>query len=275
MKSIDLNADIGESDTPEWAAAELAILACISSANIACGGHAGNITTMQTTVQNAIAKQVTIGAHPAYPDRENFGRVSKILGKDISADALKQSLNIQITTLMEITRKEGYSIAYVKPHGALYNDAVKTPAIADLIAETIARIDPNLIFMGAPESEMTKAATHHNLTFIAEGFIDRRYTDDGHLQSRTIEGAVIKEQKKRLQQAERLAIQNCVITDTGQTLLRHVQSLCVHGDSTGAVETARHVRERLEALGLTIQSFAKNKTLTETIAPIPSKALNQ
>ena len=174
MKTIDLNADIGEADTPEWAASEAAIISAISSANIACGGHAGDKDSMRLTVRRAKAAGVTIGAHPAYPDRENFGRLSLKLGEDIEAKALSATLRAQILELAEICADEGAKLAYVKPHGALYNDSVFNPEKAELISSVIANIDPHLVFLGGPNSEMGKAASAHNLNFIAEGFIDRR-----------------------------------------------------------------------------------------------------
>ena len=256
MSSIDLNADIGEADTPEWAASEAAIVSAISSANIACGGHAGNAASMRLTVRNAKAAGVTIGAHPAYPDRANFGRTSLVLGKDIDAKALADTLRAQITDLVEICTAEDVTLRYVKPHGALYNDSVFDAQKADLIATVIADLDLNLAFLGGPNSQMGRAAADHKLRFVAEGFIDRRYTDDGHLLSRKIDGAVIKTQTERLTQAVALATIGQVQTHSGKTLTLKTGSLCVHGDSAGAVETAKQARSAIEAEGLTIKAFA-------------------
>lgn len=256
MKTIDLNADIGEANTPEWAASEAAIISAISSANIACGGHAGDDASMRLTVRNAKSAGVTIGAHPAYPDRDNFGRTSLILGQDIEKNALKETLRIQILNLAEICAREEVKLAYVKPHGALYNDSVFDAGKADLIAEVIADLNMGLVFLGGPKSQMGRAATDHKLEFIAEGFIDRRYTDDGHLLSRKIDGAVIKDQSERLAQARALATTGQVQTHSGKVLKLKTGSLCVHGDSAGAVETARQARAAIEAEGLTIKAFA-------------------
>lgn len=256
MKTIDLNADLGEADNAEWAASEYDMLQYISSANIACGGHAGTKESMQHMVRGAQNHGVVIGAHPAFPDKANFGRKSLKLGADITAKALRKSLLQQITTLAEVAADEDSFIAYVKPHGALYNDAVKDSEKANLIAQVIAMIDSDLIFMGAPNSEMGKAAKRHNLRFIAEGFIDRRYTDEGHLQSRDIEGAVIKEQSERLQQAKTLVEHQSVKAVSGTTLKMPVRTLCLHGDSDGAVESARLIRHELEAANIKIKAFA-------------------
>ena len=255
METIDINADIGEADTPEWAASEAAIVTAISSANIACGGHAGDANSMRLTVRNANAAGVTIGAHPAYPDRKNFGRTSLVLGQDIEAKALADTLRAQILALAEICTAEGARLAYVKPHGALYNDSVFDPQKADLVAAVIAELDLGLCFLGGPNSQMGRAAKDHGLRFVSEGFIDRRYTDDGHLLSRKIDGAVIKDQTERLNQARSLATTGNVQTQSGRTLSLKTQSLCVHGDSAGAVETAQLVRAAIEAEGLTIKAF--------------------
>jgi len=256
MTSIDLNADIGEADTPDWAAAEADIVTAITSANIACGGHAGDAESMRRTVRHAMTKNVTIGAHPAYPDRQNFGRLSLTLGEDIEPKALAENLRRQILDLTEICAAEGAALKYVKPHGALYNDAVFDDYKAKLIAEVVARLEMNLVLLGGPNSEMERAATEFELRFVAEGFIDRRYTDDGHLISRKIKGAVLTDQAERLDQARRLATTGDVITQSGKTLSLRAASLCVHGDSAGAVETAKQARAAIEAAGLKIESFA-------------------
>lgn len=256
MRSIDLNADLGEADNASWVAAETEMLRYISSANIACGGHAGTEKSMRHMVRGAKQHGVAIGAHPSYPDKAHFGRKSMVLGEDISKDELKASLLEQITTLAEIAAEEETFITYVKPHGALYNDSVRNADTADLIAEVIAAIDPNLIFMGGPNCEMGFAAKRHKLKFIAEGFIDRRYTDDGHLQSRAIDGAVIESQKARLIQAKKLVTLQCVTTASGQELPIAVKTLCLHGDSDGAVETARLARREIEAAGVKIKAFS-------------------
>lgn len=256
MKSIDLNADLGEADNAEWARNEAEMLLYISSANIACGGHAGTEKSMRHMVRGAKENSVVIGAHPSYPDKAHFGRRSMTLGEDITREDLANSLMEQITRLAEIAAEEDSFISYVKPHGALYNDAVKDVEKANLIAEVIAAIDPKLIFMGGPNSEMGAAAKQHKLKFIAEGFIDRRYTDDGHLQSRSIDGAVIESQKARLIQAKKLVTMQSVTTASGKDLPLRVKTLCLHGDSAGAVETAQLARREIEATGVQIRPFA-------------------
>jgi len=252
-----LNADLGEADNADWARNEAEMLRYITSANIACGGHAGTEKSMRHMVRGAKENGVVIGAHPSYPDKAHFGRKSMMLGEDITAEDLKSSLLEQITKLAEIAAEEDAFISYVKPHGALYNDAVADAEKAELIADVITAIDPKLIFIGGPNCEMGLAAKRHKLKFIAEGFIDRRYTDDGHLQSRSIEGAVIKDQKARLIQAKKLVTMQSVTTASGKELPIDVKTLCLHGDSAGAVETARLARREIEAAGVKIKAFAR------------------
>ena len=256
MRTIDLNADIGEADNPDWAWAEAQILSYVSSCNIACGGHAGDDASMRTTVRAAVANGVAIGAHPAYPDRENFGRRSLVLDEDIGEAELQRSLTAQIVRLAEIAAEEGAAVAYVKPHGQLYNDAVTDARKAELIARTIAAIDSALVLLGGPNSEMGRAAGRHGLRFVAEGFIDRRYSDAGHLVSRANPGAVLDTQEQRLEQARRLATTGEVDTVSGKRLNIEARSLCLHGDSAGAVETARLARAAVEAAGVTVRAFA-------------------
>ena len=256
MKTIDLNADLGEAPDADGLEKEAAIVGLVSSANIACGGHAGDDVSMEYMVKAASDAGTVIGAHPAYPDRDHFGRRSLRLGQDITRADLIKSLYQQIIRLSEIAAENGTQIRYVKPHGALYNDAVFNGELASLIAGVISDIDNGLYLMGAPNSELGRAATNAGLKFVAEGFIDRRYTDDGHLQSRSIDGSVLQTQPERLSQLCQILDEQSVETASGQPLNLNVQTLCLHGDSDGALETARRVRTAIEDRGYTIRSFA-------------------
>lgn len=257
MKTVDLNADIGEAEDESGIACELAILRYVSSANIACGGHRGDAISMRRTVREALKNNVAIGAHPAYPDRENFGRKSMVLGQDIEVGKLRESLTAQIQSLIDITASEGANVTYVKPHGALYNDSVHNPTHADLVTRVIHGIDPSLALMGAPNSQMGAAAKRFDLRFISEGFIDRRYTDDGHLQSRSIDGAVIKGHAARMAQLQALVTTGEIETASGNSLTLKCDSLCLHGDSAGAVETAKHARRLIEEAKVIICSVPR------------------
>ena len=231
VQMIDLNADLGEGDPCD---AEL--LTIVSSCNIACGGHAGDAETMRITVAAAIKNGVSIGAHPAYPDREGFGRRSGFL----RGDALRESLQAQIEALVSIAAEQGVAISHVKPHGALYNDAVNDRELADVIATASLATVPEAAFVGLPNSELQKAAAGSGLDFVGEGFIDRAYQDDGQLVPRSQPGAVHDSLEVVLPQAISLADK--------------VDTLCIHGDTPGAAGVAKAVRDALEQKGVQIRA---------------------
>ena len=231
MSTVDLNADLGEGDSCD---AEL--LTIVSSCNIACGGHAGDEDSMRATVALAISNNVAIGAHPSYPDRDGFGRRSAYS----SGDELRDSIIAQISALDSVARDQGATLSHVKPHGALYNDAVNDRELSDLIANCIAAAAPGTAFVGLPDSEMQHAASGHSLKFVAEGFIDRAYRDDGQLVPRSEPGAVHKSLDLILPQAV--------------SLVGKVDTLCIHGDTPGAAEAAAAVRNELEEQGVEIRA---------------------
>ncbi len=232
MPAIDLNADLGEGDPHD---AEL--LTIVSSCNIACGGHAGDDASMRATIALAISNNVAIGAHPSYPDREGFGRRSAFL----AGDELAASLIAQIKKLVSVANEQGAVLVHVKPHGALYNDAVNDSELADIVAGCVAAAAPGAAFVGLPDSEMQNAASRHSLDFVAEGFIDRAYQDDGQLVPRSESGAVHKSLELVLPQAI--------------SLVGKVDTLCIHGDTPGAVEAAAAVRDALEKQGVEISAL--------------------
>ena len=243
---IDLNADLGEAESPQGRAWEREILSYVSSANLACGGHAGDTEIMAEMCALARARGVAIGAHPAYPDRANFGRVSKQLGIDISARDLTETLMSQIVTLSEIACDAGHPITYVKPHGALYNDTASQPALAQLICDIVKAIDPKLAVMGVPGGNMQDAAAQMGLRFIGEAFIDRAYLENGTLVPRSQDGAVLDDQTARLSQMKSLVFEGRVKSHNGKYIALSAQSLCLHGDSAGALDTAKAVRAFLD-----------------------------
>ena len=240
---IDLNADLGEMDTLEGYASDRAILEVVSSASIACGGHAGNASTMRRAVEAAAEFGVRVGAHPSYPDREGFGRRSGFMR---AGAELRSALERQVGALRNVA---GGRLAYIKPHGALYNDAVADGALAEMLVE-LAK-DLGLPLMCAPVGEV-KAAARGRVGYIAEGFIDRRYAAHGHLVSRREPGAVLESERERMRQLESLALEGRVTVATGEILELRCDTLCLHGDSPGAVATARAARARLEALGVEV-----------------------
>lgn len=234
MPAIDLNADLGEGDPYDDA-----LLQVVSSCNIACGGHAGNVDSMRATVASAIANRVAIGAHPAYPDREGFGRRSNFM----AGEELRRSLIEQIATLDAIASRHGATLTHVKPHGALYNDAVNNRELADIIVGAVEASLPGAAFVGLPNSELQNAAISRSLIFIAEGFVDRAYQDDGQLVPRSAPAAV----HDRLDQVISQAV----------SLVGKVDTLCIHGDTPSAAKMARAVREELEKQGVTIHAIRR------------------
>jgi len=234
MLAIDLNADLGEGDSHD---AEL--LKIVSSCNVACGGHAGDAETMRKTVLSAMENDVSIGAHPSYPDREGFGRRSGYM----SGEELLTSLTIQINALHSIVKELGATLTHVKPHGALYNDAVTDRTLAKVIARAIFATVPGAAFVGLVNSELQNAAAENDLVFVGEGFIDRAYQDDGQLVPRSEPGAVHKSLELVLPQAV--------------SLVGKVDTLCIHGDTPGAVEAAAAVRQALEKKGVEIRAVRR------------------
>ena len=249
MASIDLNADLGEG-----APSDDELLELVSSCNIACGGHAGDAASMAATVRSALANGVAVGAHPGYPDREGFGRVSGFL----DGDALYESLTEQVTALADIAADLGARLAHIKPHGALYNDAVGNRALADIIARVTAEAPGAPAFMGMANTELQAAAERHGLRFIAEGFVDRAYEPDGTLVSRKEPGAVHAELAVVTTQAVRLAEQGEVTARNGDLVRVRAESLCIHGDTPGAAAVARAVRDVLESHGVEIRACPRS-----------------
>ena len=247
MATIDLNADLGEG-----APSDEALLQVVSSANIACGGHAGDDETMARTVQMAIVNGVAVGAHPGYPDRDGFGRESGFM----HGDALYESLTGQVKRLADIAAQQGARLSHVKPHGALYNDAVRDAELADVIARVAAETPGAPAFMGMAGTELQAAAVRHGLPFIAEAFIDRAYEADGTLVSRKEPGAVHEDLNVATTQAARLAIDGQVTARNGEEISVRADTLCIHGDTAGAAEKARAVRDVLESRGVEIRAYA-------------------
>jgi 5-oxoprolinase (ATP-hydrolysing) subunit A len=233
VPTVDLNADLGEGDPYDDE-----LLQVVSSCNVACGGHAGDARSMQATVAAAVANRVAVGAHPAYPDREGFGRRSGFL----HGDELRKSLIEQISALRAVAAKIGVTLTHVKPHGALYNDAVNDRELAVLIVSAVQSALPGAAFVGLPNSQL-QIATGRSLRFVAEGFVDRAYQDNGQLVPRSEPGAVHTSLERVLSQAI--------------ALVGKVDTLCIHGDTPGAAEIARAVRKELEKQGVEIRAIGR------------------
>lgn len=250
-KCIDLNSDIGELEGGEGRALDRTILQIVTSCNIACGAHAGSPTIIEDTVIAALENSVLIGAHPSYPDRKNFGRVSmQILHED-----LRGQLETQIAGFLEIVKGLGGKATHLKAHGALYNDAAHDPELANLICKCAIKFDIPVIF-GLPNSEIAAAAQSAKLDFIAEGFVDRSYEEDGTLTPRSIFGAVHSKIERIEAQATSIALSHTVKTRTGLKLPLSVGTLCLHGDTRGAAENALRVKGALTAAGCEVRGYA-------------------
>ncbi len=246
MRQLDLNADVGEGD-PET---DEALLALVTSANIACGLHAGDARTMRATVALAMRNGVAVGAHPGFDDREGFGRRPQ----QLTAGEIRKLLFSQLGALDAIARVEGTALHHVKPHGALYNQAETDGALASAIVAAIHAFDPTLRLVGRAGSAMEEAAVAAGHPFTAEAFADRRYRPDGTLLPRSEPGAVLTDPEEVARQVRGLVTDGEVFAGDGSRLAVSFGTLCVHGDTAGAVTLARRIRLELGALGVSIST---------------------
>jgi UPF0271 protein len=248
VKSIDLNCDLGESFGAWRMGDDAAILPLISSANIACGFHAGDPQIMATTVALAIEHGVAIGAHVSLPDLQGFGRREM----RVSADEVHAMTLYQIGALHAFVQAAGTRLTHVKPHGALYNMAARDRALADAIASAVKQFDPRLRLVGLAGSALIDAGKQLGLRVMAEAFADRRYCADSSLQPRGEDGAVIDNAEMATAQALVIARDGLVQTATGARIRLHADTLCLHGDGAHAVTLAHALRAALEAAGLRV-----------------------
>lgn len=246
---LDLNADVGESFGQWTLGDDAAIMDQVSSASIACGFHAGDPSTMRQSCATAAAKGVSIGAHPSYPDLVGFGRRFM----DIAPGELSNELIYQIGALQAIARAEGTAVSYVKPHGALYNAIVHHTTQADAVVTAMTIIELPLLV--APNSEVQRLALAAGLTVVTEAFADRAYNPDGTLVARTQPGAVLHSIEAVVAQSLDIALHGEVTAIDGSRISVDVQSLCLHGDTPGAVAMAAAVHTALHDAGVTITSF--------------------
>lgn len=238
IRQIDLNADLGEG-----CAYDAELMTVVTSCNIACGGHAGDEASMRTALQRAKESGVLAGAHPSFPDRENFGRTRSSL----SGAELEASLNEQVRALKQLADEIGIALSHLKPHGALYNMAALDAGLAASICNVLQSNVPDARLVGPPASQLERAATAKGIPFIAEGFADRAYEPDRQLRDRRLEGAVFHDPAQQVAQATEIALKQQVTTHDGETIALPVQSLCVHGDTPGAFAAAQAIRAALEA----------------------------
>lgn len=248
---MDLNSDLGEGYGPWTMGDDQALLKVVTSANIACGFHAGDPSTMRRTVELAVQHGVTVGAHVSYPDRRGFGRRHI----DLPPSEVTDDLLYQVGALDALARAAGTKVSYVKPHGALYNEMASDERVARAVVEGIRGLGQPLPLMTLPGSVAAVIAAEVGLPTVAEGFADRAYTSDGQLVPRDRPGAVLGDADEVAVRAVRMAVAGRVTTIEGTDLALRVDSLCVHGDSPGAVSLARAVRAALTAAGVPLRSF--------------------
>ncbi|WP_068433243.1 LamB/YcsF family protein [Piscicoccus intestinalis] len=248
---VDLNADLGESFGQWRLGDDDAMLAIVTSANVACGFHAGDPLTLRRTVAAAAEHGVTVGAQVAYPDLMGFGRRFV----DATVEELSADILYQIGALEAMCRAAGSRVAYVKPHGALYNTAVHHEQHAQAVLEAVSAYDPGLPILGLPGSALLRRAREAGLTAVPEAFADRGYTPAGTLVSRREPGALLHDPTEVAARMVRLVTDALITAADGTDVAVRARSICTHGDSPGAVDMARAVRAALIEAGVTVRSF--------------------
>jgi len=273
VKRIDLNCDMGEVPEAIAGGTQEALMRSITSVNIACGGHAGDEQTMRTTIEQALRWKLAIGAHPGYPDRANFGR----LELKMPLNEIATSVFEQVRALAEVAARCGTCVTHVKPHGALYNQAIKNRELAAAIAEGVKKavaadvaaalrrcsgalrrcrcLSEDVLLVGLAGSPMLDVFREAGFAVAAEAFADRRYEPDGTLRSRKFEDAVIRDPDEAGRQALSIVERGVVIASDGSEVPVDAQTICIHGDTPGAPEIAATVARTLREAGVTLGAF--------------------
>jgi len=249
--NIDINCDMGESFGPWKMGADAEVMPNITSANVACGAHAGDPGVMRRTIRAAKQHGVAVGAHPGFADLQGFGR------REMQADPaeVEDSLIAQIGALAAMARAEAAPLRHVKAHGALYNMAARDRKLADAVARAIKAFDASLVMFGLPKSPLIEAGIAAGLRVAAEGFADRSYEADGSLTPRSRPGAVIHDAAVVVDRAVRMVRDGVVLTSEGREIPLKVDTICVHGDTPGAPDLTRRIRAGLEAAGISVRSL--------------------
>ncbi|MEO7224311.1 MAG: 5-oxoprolinase subunit PxpA [Devosia sp.] len=245
MSWLDLNADLGEG-----VGDDATMLEIVSSANVACGGHAGDAETMRATVRAAKVRGVVIGAHPGFADRENFGRRRLVM----PPEELDASIRQQVRTLVEIAEEEGWPVRYVKLHGALANMAAEEPAVMALCLAAIEGLVQDMAVLAIDNSAQDEVAEALGFRTIREAYADRAYQPGGLLVSRQMPGAVLHDAAEIAERAVRLAETGEIVAADGSVVRTEARSLCIHGDTPGAVAIARAVKDALASAGVEIRA---------------------
>lgn len=250
MLQVDLNADMGESFGVYRIGVDEELMSHVTSANIACGFHAGDPTVMRKAVNQALSRGVSVGAHPGLPDLAGFGRRNI----DITPDEAYDMVTYQIGALQAFVKQEGGVLRHVKPHGALYNMAATSRALAEAIAAAVHTIDSGLILFGLSGSELIHAGQQLGLSTAQEVFADRTYQDDGTLTSRRLPGALITDSSQAVEQVLLMVKEKVVQTVSGKKIPIHADTICIHGDGAHACQFASLLRARLEAEGVEVKA---------------------
>jgi len=252
MKCIDLNCDMGEVPSAISDGTQESLMRFLTSVNVACGGHAGDLRTMKATVEQALRWRLAVGAHPGYPDRENFGRVEWNLSPETITDFVFE----QVRVLGEVATACGAEVTHVKPHGALYNQAVTNRVLAQAIARGVARWSRDVLLVGLAGSPMLDAFQETGFRVGAEAFADRRYEADGTLRSRKFKDALISDPQEAGQQALHIAERGTAVACDGTEIVASAQTICIHGDTPGAPQIAEAVAERLKQAGVELRPLS-------------------
>ncbi|HXY01718.1 MAG TPA: 5-oxoprolinase subunit PxpA [Candidatus Limnocylindrales bacterium] len=254
MKSIDLNCDMGELPEALADGSQEALMNYVSSVNIACGGHAGDAQIMRATIQQAMRHGISAGAHPGYQDRANFGRIELSL----PPEEIAMSVHRQILALDAVAGQCGTKLVHVKPHGALYNQAVRNREIARAIADGVRRWRTDVTLVGLAGSPMLEEFRAAGFAVAAEAFADRSYEPDGSLRSRKFKDALLRNPEDAANQALRIVAEGNVAAAGGKVVSLAVQTICIHGDTPGAVNIAAAIHRCLKEAGIKIEALNKS-----------------
>lgn len=252
MLKIDLNSDLGENTPDRVVSDDDSMLSIVTSANISCGFHAGSPEGIRDTVRAAAARGVSVGAHPSYRDYQNFGRTPM----DVDSATLQAHVEYQLGALGGLAAAAGAQMTYVKPHGALYNTIARDECQAGAVVAAIKAINPRLVLLGLAGAVVLPMAQKAGLEVAAEAFADRAYQPDGQLVSRKQDGAVLHDPSEVAQRMLSLVHEGVLQAIDGSQVRLEAQSICVHGDSPGAVAMAAETRRLLESSGVSIAPFA-------------------
>jgi UPF0271 protein len=251
MHRIDFNCDMGEGFGAWRMGDDVALLDHVTSANVACGFHAGDPATIRRTVKAAVAKGVAVGAHPSLPDLQGFGRRTM----NVSPEEIYDLIVYQVGAIDAFARASGGKLSHVKAHGALYNMAAKDRALADAIAAAVRDVDPSLVLFALSGSALVDAAEAAGIKPAAEVFADRSYQDDGSLTPRGRPGAMIEDVEMSIEQVRRMVFDGVVRAQSGKEVPVRADTLCIHGDQPGALQFAQRIRKALEQAGAEVRAI--------------------